>query len=94
VPVFSFGENDIYQQMPNEKGTWIYAFQKRFQSLFGFTLPLFHGRGILNCMLLASTFGLLVELIASIDTLGLLPYRRRIVSVSKWRSRHEWMTIC
>ncbi|KAJ7582275.1 diacylglycerol acyltransferase-domain-containing protein [Mycena floridula] len=48
VPVFSFGENDIYQQMPNEKGTTVYALQKKFQSIFGFTLPLFHGRGLLN----------------------------------------------
>ena len=36
--------------MPNEKGTTIYALQKKFQSAFGFTLPLFHGRGLLNCM--------------------------------------------
>ncbi|KAI6023843.1 hypothetical protein PISMIDRAFT_430466 [Pisolithus microcarpus 441] len=48
VPVFSFGENDIYQQMPNDKGTTIYALQKRFQRVFGFTLPLFHGRGLMN----------------------------------------------
>ncbi|KAF8887350.1 diacylglycerol acyltransferase-domain-containing protein [Infundibulicybe gibba] len=48
VPVFSFGENDIYEQMPNEKGTSVYALQKKFQSVFGFTLPLFHGRGLLN----------------------------------------------
>ncbi|KIK05706.1 hypothetical protein K443DRAFT_3707 [Laccaria amethystina LaAM-08-1] len=48
VPVFSFGENDIYQQMPNQRGTMIYAFQRKFQSIFGFTLPLFHGRGLLN----------------------------------------------
>ncbi|TFK39677.1 diacylglycerol acyltransferase-domain-containing protein [Crucibulum laeve] len=48
VPVFSFGENDIYQQMPNEKGTTVYTLQRKFQSLFGFTLPLFHGRGLLN----------------------------------------------
>lgn len=48
VPVFSFGENDIYEQMPNEKGTTLYALQKKFQSAFGFTLPLFHGRGLLN----------------------------------------------
>ncbi|KAF8735167.1 hypothetical protein AX14_002622 [Amanita brunnescens Koide BX004] len=48
VPVFSFGENDIYQQMANEKGTTIYALQRKFQSIFGFTLPLFHGRGLLN----------------------------------------------
>ncbi|KAG2057478.1 DAGAT-domain-containing protein [Suillus hirtellus] len=63
VPVFSFGENDIYNQMPNEKGTTIYVLQKKFQSMFGFTLPLFHGRGMLNY------------------NLGLMPYRRRIVSV-------------
>jgi 2-acylglycerol O-acyltransferase 2 len=49
--------------MPNEKGTTIYALQKKFQSMFGFTLPLFHGRGLLNY------------------NLGLMPYRRRIVSV-------------
>ncbi|KAI0684976.1 DAGAT-domain-containing protein [Cytidiella melzeri] len=48
VPVFSFGENDIYQQMPNERGTTINKLQKMFQSVFGFTLPLFHGRGLLN----------------------------------------------
>ncbi|KAL1718115.1 diacylglycerol acyltransferase [Schizophyllum commune] len=48
VPVFSFGENDIYQQMPNERGTTVYKMQKKFQSVFGFTLPLFHGRGLLN----------------------------------------------
>ncbi|EPT01116.1 hypothetical protein FOMPIDRAFT_97313 [Fomitopsis schrenkii] len=48
VPVFSFGENDIYEQMPNEKGTSVYTLQKKFQNMFGFTLPLFHGRGLLN----------------------------------------------
>lgn len=48
VPVFSFGENDIYQQMPNEPGTTVHKMQKKFQSIFGFTLPLFHGRGLLN----------------------------------------------
>ncbi|SJL07119.1 related to diacylglycerol acyltransferase type 2b [Armillaria ostoyae] len=48
VPVFSFGENDIFQQMPNEKGTTVYIIQKKFQSIFGFTFPLFHGRGLLN----------------------------------------------
>lgn len=48
VPVFSFGENDIFNQMANEKGTTIYAIQSKFQSIFGFTLPLFHGRGMLN----------------------------------------------
>ncbi|PWN47940.1 diacylglycerol-acyltransferase, partial [Violaceomyces palustris] len=48
VPVFSFGENDIYEQLSNEEGTKVYHLQKRFQAIFGFTLPLFHGRGIFN----------------------------------------------
>ncbi|KAG8877932.1 diacylglycerol O-acyltransferase 1 [Tulasnella sp. 332] len=48
VPVFSFGENDIYDQLSNEKGTTVYKLQKKFQNLFGFTLPLFHGRGLLT----------------------------------------------
>lgn len=38
----------IYEQMPNEKGTTVYTLQKKFQNVFGFTLPLFHGRGLLN----------------------------------------------
>ncbi|KDE09727.1 hypothetical protein MVLG_00129 [Microbotryum lychnidis-dioicae p1A1 Lamole] len=48
VPVFSFGENDIFEQMPNERGTKLYKMQKKFQTAFGFTLPIFHGRGIFN----------------------------------------------
>ncbi|PLW33590.1 hypothetical protein PCASD_15742 [Puccinia coronata f. sp. avenae] len=48
VPVFSFGENDIYAQLSNSKGTALFSLQKRFQAVFGFTLPIFHGRGIFN----------------------------------------------
>ncbi|CAD6583863.1 MAG: diacylglycerol O-acyltransferase 1 [Cyphobasidiales sp. Tagirdzhanova-0007] len=48
VPVFSFGENDIFAQLANPKGTKLYTVQRKFQSMFGFTLPIFHGRGILN----------------------------------------------
>ncbi|TXT06010.1 hypothetical protein VHUM_03771 [Vanrija humicola] len=48
VPVYGFGENDIYEQLPNAKGSAVYKFQKNFQSMFGFTFPLFHGRGIFN----------------------------------------------
>nr|XP_019009960.1 2-acylglycerol O-acyltransferase 2 [Kwoniella pini CBS 10737]OCF48741.1 2-acylglycerol O-acyltransferase 2 [Kwoniella pini CBS 10737] len=48
VPVFSFGENDIYEQLANAKGSWLYKIQKNFQKMFGFTLPLFYGRGLFN----------------------------------------------
>ncbi|KAI9636789.1 diacylglycerol acyltransferase, partial [Dioszegia hungarica] len=46
VPVFSFGENDV--SLENKKGSLVFKLQKRFQSIFGFTLPLFFGRGIFN----------------------------------------------
>lgn len=42
--------------MPNEKGTTVYTLQKKFQNVFGFTLPLFHGRGLLNCNALPRPF--------------------------------------
>ncbi|GAA5967241.1 hypothetical protein JCM8115_005438 [Rhodotorula mucilaginosa] len=48
VPVFSFGENDIFKQMSNHRGTRLYKAQKKFQSVFGFTLPIFFGRGLFN----------------------------------------------
>ncbi|KAI8338952.1 diacylglycerol acyltransferase type 2A [Chlamydoabsidia padenii] len=48
VPVLSFGENDIYNQVKSEKGSWLWALQKKLQSILGFTVPLFHGRGIFN----------------------------------------------
>lgn len=48
VPVYSFGENNLYGQLSNKEGTWLRTFQKAFQSVMGFTTPIFHGRGILN----------------------------------------------
>jgi len=49
--------------MRNDPGTTLYKLQRKLKSTFGFTLPLFHGRGFLNY------------------NLGLMPYRRQIVSV-------------
>ena len=71
--------------MPNEKGTAVYTLQKKFQSIFGFTLPLFHGRGLLNCELLGFREVVFCSDDAGflIDNVGLMPYRRRIVAVSK-----------
>lgn len=48
VPVFSFGENDIYEQAENDPGSWLYAFQQTFKKVAGFTLPMFWARGVLN----------------------------------------------
>ncbi len=48
VPVISFGENDVYQQVPNPPGSRIRSFQTTFLKWFGFSMPLFWGRGIFN----------------------------------------------
>lgn len=49
VPVFSFGENELYDQVGNEAGSKIYMYQKKMQAMLGYTMPLFHARGIFNC---------------------------------------------
>ena len=54
VPVFSFGENELYVQVSNPKGSKVRAIQDFLTRYFGFSPPLFHGRGIFNY-----SFGLL-----------------------------------
>ncbi|XP_036266208.1 2-acylglycerol O-acyltransferase 2-like isoform X1 [Pipistrellus kuhlii] len=44
VPVFSFGENDVFQQVPNPPGSWLRMAQEALQPLLRLSLPLFHGR--------------------------------------------------
>ncbi|XP_029030242.1 2-acylglycerol O-acyltransferase 2 [Betta splendens] len=46
VPIFSFGENDVYEQVENRRGTWLRWMQERLQRVMGVSLPLFHARGI------------------------------------------------
>ncbi|CAJ0649626.1 8075_t:CDS:10, partial [Entrophospora sp. SA101] len=48
VPVFSFGENDIWEQADNPKESKVWKFQKLIQKYIGWTMPLFHGRGKAN----------------------------------------------
>ncbi|KFQ36855.1 PREDICTED: 2-acylglycerol O-acyltransferase 2 [Merops nubicus] len=54
VPVFSFGENDLFNQVRNPKGSWLRQLQHRLQQMMGISLPLFHARGIFQY-----SFGLL-----------------------------------
>ncbi|KAI9142390.1 diacylglycerol O-acyltransferase 2 [Paraphysoderma sedebokerense] len=63
VPVMSFGENDVYDQIDNPQGSLVRSFQNKLKNTFGWTLPLINGRGIFNY------------------TFGIVPHRRRIVSV-------------
>ncbi|XP_062261852.1 2-acylglycerol O-acyltransferase 2 isoform X4 [Platichthys flesus] len=46
VPVFSFGENEVFDQVDNTRGTWLRWTQEQLQSIMGISLPLFHARGI------------------------------------------------
>ena len=48
VPVLAFGENDLYEQIDSEEHPWIHKTQMLVKKLAGFTVPLFHARGIFN----------------------------------------------
>ncbi|XP_034021593.1 2-acylglycerol O-acyltransferase 2-A [Thalassophryne amazonica] len=46
VPVFSFGENDLFDQLNNPTGSPLRTLQERLQSIMGVAMPLFHARGV------------------------------------------------
>eukprot|EP00062_Callorhinchus_milii_P022365 gi/632980070/ref/XP_007906825.1/ PREDICTED: 2-acylglycerol O-acyltransferase 2-A-like [Callorhinchus milii] len=46
VPVFSFGENELFDQVPNPRGSVLRTIQERLQKMMGISLPLFHARGV------------------------------------------------
>ncbi|CAL8384652.1 unnamed protein product [Arctogadus glacialis] len=46
VPVFSFGENELFDQVPNPSGSSLRSLQERLQCIMGVSLPLFHARGV------------------------------------------------
>ena len=54
VPMFAFGENDLYQQVANPVGSRLRRFQTLMTKVLTFSLPLFYGRGLFNY-----TFGFL-----------------------------------
>ncbi|PWY64281.1 diacylglycerol o-acyltransferase [Aspergillus heteromorphus CBS 117.55] len=48
VPVLAFGENDLYEQVRSENHPLIHKLQMLVKSIMGFTIPLFHARGVFN----------------------------------------------
>ncbi|XP_038617985.1 2-acylglycerol O-acyltransferase 2 [Tachyglossus aculeatus] len=54
VPIFSFGENELFDQVSNPSGSWLRWVQERLQKVMGISLPLFHARGVFQY-----SFGLL-----------------------------------
>jgi 2-acylglycerol O-acyltransferase 2 len=63
VPVFSFGENDLWDQLDNPKGSWLRKFQDIARKYTTVVPPALYGRGIFTY------------------NMGILPYRRPVVSV-------------
>jgi len=45
VPVFGFGENFVYGQAPNPKGSKLRRFQMWCEKNLSFTVPIIYGRG-------------------------------------------------
>jgi 2-acylglycerol O-acyltransferase 2 len=73
VPVLSFGENEIFAQLPNPKGSRLRRLQDGILRWFGYTLPSFWGLG--SFPLLCPALG-----IGSFQY-GLIPYRRPMTVV-------------
>ncbi|KAL9603399.1 MAG: hypothetical protein Q9179_002204 [Wetmoreana sp. 5 TL-2023] len=48
VPVLAFGENDLYDQVTGETHPMVHKFQLMVKRCMGFTIPLFHARGVFN----------------------------------------------
>ncbi|KAJ7996739.1 hypothetical protein DPEC_G00240150 [Dallia pectoralis] len=46
VPVYSFGENNVYKQVIFKEGTWWRLAQRKLQKILGFAPCLFHGVGL------------------------------------------------
>ena len=48
VPVLAFGENELYEQVDSDAHPWVHKFQLLVKRTLGFTVPLFHARGVFN----------------------------------------------
>ncbi|KAI9759447.1 MAG: diacylglycerol O-acyltransferase 1 [Chaenotheca gracillima] len=48
VPVLGFGENEVYEQLDPETHPGIHRLQLWAKRVLGFTVPLFHARGVFN----------------------------------------------
>ena len=48
VPVLAFGENELYDQVQPEQHPLIHKAQLLAKKILGFTVPLFHARGVFN----------------------------------------------
>ncbi|XP_018418814.1 PREDICTED: 2-acylglycerol O-acyltransferase 2, partial [Nanorana parkeri] len=76
VPVFSFGENELFDQVENPKGSFLRSVQEKLRKIMGVALPLFHARGVFRY-----SFGLMPyrRPIYTIEDLKILERPQRIM---------------
>ncbi|KAI9792076.1 MAG: diacylglycerol O-acyltransferase 1 [Peltula sp. TS41687] len=48
VPILAFGENDLYDQLSSDTHPLVHKVQLLVKKFLGFTIPLFHARGVFN----------------------------------------------
>lgn len=48
VPVLAFGENELYEQVTSDSHPLVHQLQLMVKKCMGFTIPLFHARGVFN----------------------------------------------
>ncbi|KAB8337209.1 hypothetical protein FH972_021511 [Carpinus fangiana] len=48
VPVLGFGENELYEQIKSDAHPYLHKTQMLIKKIAGFTIPLFHARGVFN----------------------------------------------
>ncbi|KAL8764031.1 MAG: hypothetical protein Q9184_000319 [Pyrenodesmia sp. 2 TL-2023] len=48
VPVLAFGENELYDQVTSDSHPFVHKVQMAVKKCMGFTVPLFHARGVFN----------------------------------------------
>lgn len=48
VPVVSFGENEMYYQVENDRKSTLYKIQQKIKAACGFTMPILVGRGFFH----------------------------------------------
>ncbi|KYQ93987.1 diacylglycerol O-acyltransferase 2 [Tieghemostelium lacteum] len=65
VPVYSFGENDVYDQVSNPRGSYIRRIQTKIKNITGIAPPLIRGRGVFSY-----DFGLLPQRHPIVSVIG------------------------
>jgi len=81
VPTLAFGENDLYDQFDSNSHPYVHKAQLLVKKFMGFTVPLFHARGMLpsdlDCM---NRIAQLTDSFIGVFNydVGLMPYRRPV----------------